>query len=108
MVSRPHGGRLVRRVLPRDRLEDIARDSRGMVRLEVDDPVYRDLENIGYGVYSPLTGFMDSVELESVLMTMRLSNDLPWTIPVVLDVDGEARASVGVGDALCGEGLQDY
>ncbi len=100
MVSRPHGGRLVKRVLPRDRMEDILRDSRGLPQLDVDDTIYRDLENIGYGVYSPLTGFLDSVELESVLYTMRLSNDLPWTIPIVLDIDEEARRSIGIGDTV--------
>ena len=47
-----------------------------------------------------MTGFLDSVELESVLLTMRLSNDLPWTIPIVLDIDEEARRSIGIGDTV--------
>ncbi len=98
MVSRPHGGRLINRVVPPDRVEHILQQVSEMPRLEVDDVRYRDLENIGYGVYSPLTGFIDSVELESILMNMRLSNDLPWTIPIVLDIDGDP--GFGVGDTV--------
>ena len=48
-----------------------------------------DLELIGVGAFSPLTGFMDSATYQSVLEDMRLPGGLAWTIPVVLPVSKE-------------------
>jgi sulfate adenylyltransferase len=45
-----------------------------------------DLEMIGDGAMSPLTGFMTRADYESVVRTMRLANGLAWTIPVTLSV----------------------
>lgn len=98
MVSKPHGGRLINRVVPSHRVEYMLSQVEELTRLDIDDVRYRDVENIGYGVYSPLTGFIDSVELEYILNHMRLSNDLPWTIPIVLDVDG--GVDIGIGDFI--------
>ncbi len=100
MVSRPHGGRLIERVIPEEKIEDILMEKEEFYIYSVDDVRYRDLENLGYGVYSPLNGFIDSVELESILNNMRLTNDLPWTIPIVLDVDESFKSEVGVGDTV--------
>lgn len=100
MVSRPHGGRLIERVIPREKIEDILIEGKEFTQYIVDDMRYRDLENIGYGVYSPLTGFIDSVELESILKYMRLTNDLPWTLPIILDVDKAFKSEIGMGDTI--------
>lgn len=50
-------------------------------------------------IYSPLTGFLRSDELQSVLDTMRLPNDLPWSIPILLDVSEKDKA-FEEGDAI--------
>ncbi len=100
MVSRPHGGRLVERILSPEKIEKILGELGEYEALEVDDVRYRDVENLGYGIYSPLTGFIDSVELDSILNNMRLTNDLPWTIPIILDVDGSFRNRFGPGDEI--------
>jgi sulfate adenylyltransferase len=77
----PHGGELVDRLGERpddlDTLEVVTLTSR-----EVSD-----LDMIASGALSPLEGFMDQSDYESVLEDMRLANGLPWAIPVCLAVD---------------------
>jgi sulfate adenylyltransferase len=41
---------------------------------------------IAIGAFSPLTGFMEQADYESVVDQMRLANGLPWSIPVTLPV----------------------
>ncbi|MEM3372424.1 MAG: sulfate adenylyltransferase [Candidatus Korarchaeum sp.] len=87
MVSKPHGGRLVKRLVsPRTR-ERVLEEEHEYPHLEIDHGEALDAENIAHGVYSPLEGFMDRNDFESVVRDMRLSDDTPWTIPIVLSVD---------------------
>ena len=89
MASVPHGGRLVTRVAKGERRRRLLEEADELSSLDLDLDAALDVENIAYGVYSPLEGFMVYEEYDSVLEDMRLPNDLPWTIPVVLDVDEE-------------------
>jgi sulfate adenylyltransferase len=77
----PHGGELVDRTGERpddlDTLEVVTLASREL----------SDLDMIASGALSPLEGFMDKADYESVLEDMRLANGLPWAIPVCLAVD---------------------
>jgi len=52
--------------------------------ITVDTETAMDIEQIAYGVYSPLDGFMTREELESVLDRHRLPTDDVWTMPIVL------------------------
>ena len=106
MVARPHGGRLVYRVVEGKRREALLSEARELVRVEVRRETAIDLEDIAYGAFSPLEGFMVQEDYLSVLDDMRLSDDTPWTIPIVLDVDPEEIAGVKEGDdiALTHEG----
>ena len=98
MVSRPHGGRLVYRVAEGRRREALLYEARELPVLEVRRETAIDLEDIAFGAFSPLEGFMVQEDYISVLENMRLSNDLPWTIPVVLDVSPEEVAGLREGD----------
>ncbi len=90
----PHGGKLIRRVDENKNIDDIE-------KIKVSRDLAHDLENIAYGVFSPLEGFMCREDFESVLHHMRLANDLPWTIPIVFDFDGNIKEGDEV--ALVGE-----
>lgn len=59
----------------------------GMFSILVDDDLANDIENIADGIFSPLEGFLVQDDFESVVRKGRLSNDTPWTIPIILDVD---------------------
>ena len=93
MVSKPHGGKLVSRVLEGQEKERRLNEVKELPRLYVDSDVAVDLENIAYGVYSPLEGFMLRNEFISVLDNMRLPNDLPWTLPIVFSVEQKEALS---------------
>ncbi len=75
-------------------------EAKEMPSLPLTASLAADAANIAHGVYSPLEGFMVSEDYQNVLDQMRLSNDLPWTIPIVLDADREQLQGVQVGDEI--------
>ena len=81
-IPKPHGGRLINRVF-----ELKNKNAMDMFSIEIDDNLRNDIENIGDGIFSPLEGFIGKDDFESILKSGRLKNGLPWTIPIVLDVD---------------------
>ena len=85
----PHGGKLVHSV-------DTTKNIDGLSILNISAEVANTIENIAFGVFSPLNGFLCENDFTSVLNTMRLSNDIPWTVPIVFDID----ASLQEGDEV--------
>jgi sulfate adenylyltransferase len=59
-----------------------------------------DLEMIATGAFSPLTGFMNRANYESVLDRMRLQDDTLWPIPVCLGVTEARATSLEAGQSL--------
>ncbi|HEV2165776.1 MAG TPA: sulfate adenylyltransferase [Thermoplasmata archaeon] len=102
VIPKPHGGRLVDRLVPERERAHRTADLAGMKAIHASiDSVY-DAEKIGLGAYSPLEGFMDRATLDSVLDRGRLPNDLPWSIPILLAPSGAENLSV-VDSARPGE-----
>ncbi len=99
-MNRPHGGRLVNRELTGAWREEVVAGERQRPRWTVSGDAVHDLENIARGIFSPLEGFLNRDELGSVLYRKRLPSDVPWTIPIVLDVDAETLRGVGEGDVV--------
>ncbi|MGQ0571075.1 MAG: sulfate adenylyltransferase, partial [Armatimonadota bacterium] len=96
----PHGGRLVNLVLDGDLREEWRARAARLPAIEVSEETAFDIENLATGVFSPLEGFMTRADVENVLGRMRLVSDLPWTIPIVLDVTPKEIGRAGPGDAL--------
>jgi len=96
----PHGGRLVNRVLDGEARDEGLARAGGLPAVQVSLETAFDLENLATGVFSPLEGFMTRTDLEHVLHRKRLANDLPWTIPIVLDVAREDLGRAGPGDTV--------
>ncbi|MEM4311482.1 MAG: sulfate adenylyltransferase [Nitrososphaerales archaeon] len=97
MTSRPHGNKLVNREIEKDKRN--LKEFLELFQLEISEDSALDLENIAYGVYSPLEGFMVREDFESSLYKMRLSNNLPWSMPIVLDFD-KGKAPIREGDTI--------
>jgi sulfate adenylyltransferase len=87
MGAVPHGGRLTNRVLSGEQQQEALHRTPPPPRLELSEEQACQVENIATGVYSPLEGFLTQDALMSVLYRMRLPSGLPWTIPIILDVD---------------------
>lgn len=98
MVAKPHGGRLVNRAAEHSRLERLRREAEEMPKISISAEKAIEVENIANGVYSPLEGFMTQDDYRLTLDNMRLSNDIPWSIPIVLDVDERGVEGLREGD----------
>ncbi len=77
----PHGGVLINRY---QAMEFSGQELERFKKLYIDEEILMDAELIAFGVYSPLEGFMNEKELDSVLDKMRLPSGLPWTMPIIL------------------------
>lgn len=82
-VTRPHGGSLTNNFV------DLSKIDKDLFTLDVDIGLRKEIENISFGVFSPLKGFLNEQDFLNVVSKGRLTNDLPWTIPIVLDADDE-------------------
>ena len=59
-----------------------------------------DLELLSNGGFSPLNGFMDRVDYDSVVQHMRLADGTLWPIPVTLEVSSEQAQTLAIGDTV--------
>jgi len=85
----PHGGRLINRILRREEKEKLLERAKELPSLKLASESISEVENIAFGVFSPLEGFLGKKDYQSVLNQMRLPDDLPWPIPIVLDIERE-------------------
>ena len=76
-----HGGKLVNRVTDAD--------PSGLFSVDISPDLANDVENIADGIFSPLEGFLNQQDFESVISKGRLANGIAWTMPTVLDVDDD-------------------
>jgi sulfate adenylyltransferase len=87
-MPRPHGGSLTNNFI------DLSKIDKDLFTVDVDTGLKKEIENISFGVFSPLKGFMDEEDFTSVVKKGRLANDLPWTIPIILDANEELAKKV--------------
>ncbi|NEQ66826.1 MAG: sulfate adenylyltransferase [Symploca sp. SIO2D2] len=83
----PHGGQLVNRIATPEQRQEFLDKADSLPRVKLDKRATSDLEMIAIGGFSPLTGFMEQADYQSVVDKMRLANGLPWSIPITLSVE---------------------
>ena len=83
-------------------LKEYKEKSASLKSLVLTDRQLCDIELIMNGAFSPLNGFLNKVDYESVLNNMRLESGEVWPIPVMLDVDEQyiADNSIEVGSEI--------
>jgi ATP sulfurylase len=95
VLSRPHGGRLIQRMLQGPDREHLLAEVQRLPRMDISAEVASEVWNLGIGAFSPLEGFMGPEDFRATLYEKRLTNDVPWTIPIVLDVSAEQASHLG-------------
>ncbi|MCM3786600.1 sulfate adenylyltransferase [Neobacillus mesonae] len=96
----PHGGTLVNRIAEGSEREELLEQAKSLRQLPITNWTISDLDLIGVGAFSPLTGFMNEEDYRSVVQNMRLANGTVWSIPITLDVNPEFAASIEVGETI--------
>jgi sulfate adenylyltransferase len=84
---KPHGGKLINRVLSEQKRKKLLEQASEYQSVLTSSDMMKDVENIASGLFSPLEGFHCREDYESILYNKRLSNGLPWTLPIVLDTE---------------------
>lgn len=99
-MIKPHGGKLVERVLSAEEGAQAQAEIASMFQLTVSQETVSEIQNIARGVFSPLEGFLNRAELESVVTKGHLSNGLAWTIPILLAVEEFQASALREGETL--------
>jgi len=104
---KPHGGSLIDRRVPKEEHAEMLQRAQELPKVTLGPRTLSDLEMISTGVFSPLTGFMDRGDYESVVETMHLANGIVWSMPITLSVNDYEANGYKEGDEIAlanGEG----
>jgi sulfate adenylyltransferase len=93
----PHANKLINRIPDAQERTNWLEYALFLRKIKVDRLAASDLELIGTGAYSPLTGFLNQTDYRTVVRDLHLSNGIPWTIPVTLAVTREEAMSLHEG-----------
>jgi len=93
----PHGGTLINRLATAEKEALFLDKADGLPRVSLDERAFSDLVMIAIGGFSPLDGFMNKADYDTVVTDMRLANGLPWAIPVTLSVSEDIAAPLQEG-----------
>ena len=94
----PHGGRLVNRVAPAEEAAALRDRLPALPRITLTQRALSDLDLIGVGAFSPLTGFLSRDDYASVVEHMRLANGTPWSLPIVLPIAPQEAVRLREGE----------
>jgi sulfate adenylyltransferase len=100
----PHGGVLINREVKGKEREELLVKAEKMSFLTITPWSISDLELIGIGGFSPLTGFMGREDYLRVVNEMRLANGLVWSIPITLPVTKEEADLFEIGEEIALKG----
>ncbi|MEK7727872.1 MAG: sulfate adenylyltransferase, partial [candidate division KSB1 bacterium] len=99
-LSIPHGNSLVDRMLRGEERQASLHRARDLKKIPLTEVGVSDLELIANGAMSPLTGFMNKKDYDSVVHTMRLANGLIWSLPITLPLARDWAAQIHEGEEV--------
>ncbi len=101
-MTSPHGGKLIQ-IKTNQSSAERTREMLESTKVRVSEETRVQIYNISTGVLSPIDGFMGKADYESVIEDMRLDDDTPWTIPVLLHVPQNFKGEAGEDITLVDE-----
>ena len=96
----PHGGELKNLYLPAEEAAAEKLAARQYPSWDLSERQLCDIELLLNGAFSPLEGFLNQADYESVVEMMRLCSGLLWPIPITLDVSEDFAGGIGSGDRI--------
>lgn len=96
----PHGGRLINRLATGEERERLLAEAKDLKSIAINKWTISDLDLIGVGAFSPLTGFLNEEDYRSVVTRMRLADGTVWSIPITLSVTEEQSKNLSVGETV--------
>jgi len=96
----PHGGELKNLYLPAEEAEAEKQAAREYASWDLTERQLCDIELLLNGAFSPLDGFLNKDDYDSVIETMRLKSGTLWPIPITLDVTEDFAKDLKSGDKL--------
>lgn len=104
----PYGGRLASLLVSPERAEALKKESFDLPSIDLDWRQEGELEMLMSGAYSPLAGYMEQADYESVLQNLSLADGTAWPVPITLQLKERQAAGLKPGDRVAlrdGEGF---
>jgi len=99
-LIKPYKGELVNLLLDESDAEYIKNESESYSAITLTQRQQCDLELLVTGALSPLTGFMNQKDYESVIENTSLSDGTVWPVPYYLDLSVEQAEAIDIGDKI--------
>ncbi len=99
-LNKPHGGKLVDLLVGEEEKKRLKKESADLKSWDLTKRQVCDVELLLNGGFSPLTGFLNKKDYQSVCEKMRLSSGTLWPIPITLDVDEKFAKSLKKGEKV--------
>lgn len=99
-MIQPHGGKLINLMVDGVERDNLLHESESMPEIIVDEYNMADLEMLSSGALSPLTGFMNSKDYNSVVDNIRLADGTVWPVPIVLAVNDSVASKIEDGSRV--------
>ncbi|MEO6421762.1 MAG: bifunctional sulfate adenylyltransferase/adenylylsulfate kinase [Candidatus Nitrotoga sp.] len=96
----PYGGDLVNLNSDQERVETLCCEAIHFPSLDLNQKQLSDLELLLNGGYSPLRGFMNRADYDSVLNDMSLVDGTFWPMPITLDIPHSVAQQLAPGSCL--------
>ena len=93
----PNGGTLVNRIADAEQASQLRTEAAQLPIITLSAKQACDLEMIAIGAFSPLVGFVDQAEFESICTQMHTTDGHIWPIPITLAVSNDCRSKLKDG-----------
>lgn len=104
MSIEAHGGTLINRQLTGTKREKTLTKAEALKDLTINAWAISDLELIGIGGFSPLTGFLGQKDYQRVVKETRLADGSVWSIPITLAVTKAQAQTYQIGEEIALKG----